>query len=346
MNQYTSETLLEADRVLQKFKYVSIDWKRLRIIACKNAIRLFALPPWDFPGCQPKSHRAFPSHCFMWNVINFCYDTAVNGRLVKFIVENNDKPLAGAYAMERCFYRLFGDDPIDPAALLFHIGTPAKFREVFRGVNEMPLLEERFEFLLEACRVLDERFGGDVMGLIKEADYRAFGTEARPGIVELLVKWFPQAFGQDWFRDESRFFSLEGKTFHFLKRSQLFALMYHDRAVASGGALQPLRDAEEIGPIADYALPKSYAAEGVLFYREDLADHIARALPIPRHSQPEVEIRLAFMLAHAEELRLINELRADRGLCPIHVGHLDYYRWERGRSNEGLNHHLTYTTDY
>ena len=350
MNRYTEETLAAAREVEPSFKYVKIDRRRLQEVAEENADKVSSdLPAWDCPLVQPAAHHAFPSQEAFGNAINFDYDKSIDGKLVKFEVPHPDpgkKPFMGAYAMQRCIYRLAEEKPLTVERMRSVLVDFETFRAAFRGTNEMPLLEERYDMLHEVCNVLATKFAGDIMQLIKRADYRAFGDEKTPGIVELLVKEFPLAFGEDHFKDEHCFFVPHGRKFVFNKRAQLFALMYHDRAVNSGDALRPLRDPESIGPIADYELPKSYVADGVLVYNETLSNHIANALEIRSHMQPEIEIRLAFTLVHTEELHIMNRIRKTRGLPPIHVGHLDYYRWERGRAAKHLNHHLTHTTDY
>jgi len=347
-NNFLKETVASTWETMPSFRHVKIDADRLAEIADANALREFVLPRWDFPGCYPAANHAFPSHRFFVDCVNFCYDNSrrnEDGELIKFRTKTlHGKPVSGALAMDAIFYKLFVENSIDPKRLRRAIGTFSKFKRTFRGTTSLPLMRARWERLMESCTVLQEGFGGDVFNLLEEGDYRAFGENGRKGAVEILTECFPRTFGEDKFID-TNYFTPAGRKFYFYKRAQLFVVEYHDRAVASRGELPLIKDIEEIGPIADYELPKSYVVDGVLKYSPELQYAIERAMPIERHSQPEIEIRAALTWAHHFELAWINGVRRRKNLAPIHIGHLDYWRWERGRKNT-LNHHLCFTPDY
>ncbi|HUZ92983.1 MAG TPA: queuosine salvage family protein [Candidatus Paceibacterota bacterium] len=352
MNHYTEETARNIELAYASFRHVKIDHERLACVAREHALGEYLLPKCDDYRAYPVSNKAFISREFFADVINFCFDHSNrtgDGRFFAFRARTGRDILSGSYAMASRWNTLFGERPVTTAALRPLIATRSRFQRNFRGVNSMPLLGERFRMLHEACDVLDRKFGGDPANIVEEANYRSFGVHGRIGMVDLLIECFPHAFGGDWFYD-MQYFTPTEKMFYFMKRAQLFALMYHNRAVASQGgpdALRPLADPEDIGPIADYILPKRYVEDGVLLYDAELSDAITRALPIVRHSRKEVEIRLAFVKAHLDELRIMNEERAKAGLDPIHVGHLDWHRWSRRTAGGArVNHHLCYTTDY
>ena len=72
------------------------------------------------------------------------------------------------------------------------------------------------------------------------------------GLVELLVQNFGSAYAdaQSLRIDGTRYF------LSFDKRAQLVAVMLHDRALDSNGILPVVEDIDDVGPIADYELPK------------------------------------------------------------------------------------------
>jgi hypothetical protein len=351
-NPFLLGTKRSIELTLPSFKHVKIDEKKLAEVAEANALKSFEMPNWVFLGCEPKSNEAFPSHCFFWNAINFCFDCPDgSGGIRKFTARSVSvsgakvRPLSGSYAMETRFYKIFGEEPITASSLAPHIETFSKFKNKFEGVNSMPLLKERWQFLCECVEALSRHFSGDVMNILEEGGYRAFGRGDSPGVVEILIDFFPETFGGDIFIDSAGYFKPRNRLFYFLKRVQLFVLAYHERALASRGELRPIEGAEEIGPIVDYILPKRYVADGILVYGDELKAKIEKAEPIVMHSQEEIEIRAATFLAFCKELQAINGHRTNSELPPIHTGELDYYRWSR-RGGSQQNHHISFTMDY
>ncbi len=350
-NHFLRETLGSIGAVLPDFRHVRVDWERLNFVAEENALMDYDLPCWDFSGCYPQSDEAALSHFFWGNVINFCFDHSRgngDGELLKFKVRNCDgKIISGSFGMQSCFYRTYKELPITTEDLKARIGTFSKFEEMFRGVDSsMPLLSQRWEMLNEAIVVLENRFGGQVQNLLEEGCYRAFGEGGgtQPGMVELLVDYFPNAFGDDKFIDYKGCFNPPGKAFYFYKRAQLFVMMYHGRALRSGGKLKSIDGIEEIGPLVDYIIPKRYVADSVLVYGDELREKIERALPIERHSREVLEIRLGTYLAFWKELEIINKIRAMGCIEPIHVGHLDYRRFSRSDGGK-FKHYFCPCTD-
>lgn len=347
MNPYFDQTMDACSNLLGRAKHVEVDADRLEDVAREIALSEFKLPSWNVPLVYPERNEAFVSHCFWMNVINFCYghcepDGSTDGKIRKFKARGADgKIWKGAVGLQATLYRLFGENIILASDMRKVLGSYSQFKRNFRGVSSLlPLSACRYDLLVEACQTLEQRFYGDPSRILVEGDYHCFyRSDGGSGVVRLLVNCFPYVFGADHTR-------IPGVgEFHFMKRAQLFAMIYHGRAMSSGGELQPLRDPEDIGPIVDYQLPKGYLADGIFHYGKWLKRKIDKAIPIRENSLAEVEIRAATFWAHAIELEVINIERLRHGLPPIHVGHLDYYRWMRGREAEG-NHHLCLTTNY
>lgn len=331
--------------------HVTFDREALLNVAYEHALGEFELPKWDMPWVEPQGHKAFARHCFWWNVINFCFSFPSHknpGSIKKFqAYDVYGNIQIGSCAMAACFYRNFGDFPVYARDMRRVLKSFSKFKKIFRGANSsMPMLKKRYRMLCEACDVLEDRFDGDPFNILEEGNFTVI-REDGTGILRLLVDAFPTVFRSDTFFNDGSgngVFSPIGN-FYFLKRAQLFLLMYHDRAVQSNGALSPLRDVFHIGPIADYQLPRGYRADGILKYSPNLACAVDNAKPLYAGGKAELEIRIATTFACWEELSLFNYLRDDAGLPSIHMGHLDFWRWKRGKSSEG-NPHLCFTTNY
>lgn len=341
MNGYSVRAMQSWERLPRK-KHVQVDYERLSMHAKSVAEEPFLLPVWDEEGVYPSAHASFPSHCFWHNVVNFCFsyrDPTQNGKLEEFrTIDSLGGERAGSTGMRACFYRIFGEKPIGAPRIRQIAEKPERTRQFFLGHSEIPLIEERRKFLLDASEVISERYRNDPAHILEEGNYRAFGSKSGPGVVDLLVRDFPAVFGSDSTR-------LGNDSFPFLKRAQLFVLEYHGRAVASGGVLPPIEDIGELGPIVDYEIPRYYHNAEILSYSGPLLEYICNCVPIPSRSPMEIELRGATLYAFYWELVIINQVRAECSLPPIHIGHLDFDRWKRGREIT-TPHHLCLTTDY
>jgi hypothetical protein len=344
---YYSKTTIESYKAI-KPKFVNIDEARLIAHAEKYATHDFILPRWDTKGVHPQNNLAFPSHCFWHNVVNFCYGhprRMKNGRILKFRTRDvYGITRSGSYAMGACFYREFGERPILAEDMLPHVESLSKVKKFFRGAVSIPLISERWELLTEAVCRLEEYFKGDPKNILEEGRYKAFGVRRdEPGIVDVLIKFFPETFGSDKFVLECG--GHKPLEFNLYKRAQLFVLEYHGRAAQSSGELKPISDIEEIGPIADYELPKALRAEGIFRYSEELEAAIKNLKPIIPNSLPEIELRAGLIFAIHRWLLFVNSFRKELSLAPIHIGHADHFWWELGRKTKE-NHHLCFTTNY
>lgn len=346
MNRYTLEIIRNWKEMPKNS--VKINEDKLYAEAEKNACNEFILPKWDEPYINPFNHTAFVSHIFWHNVVNFCYGHPYtenkDGTIKKFKARDiSGKIHYGSYAMAACFYRRFAEYPILYKDILPFIKTFSQMKKFFKGFNSMPMLQKRWMMLTESAIVLDVFFQGDPRNILEEGNYKAFGSREKPGIVDILVDKFRLTFGSD---SAVIISPLKVFYFYFYKRAQLFILEYNGRAVQSGGALKPIEDINELGPIADYELPRSYNASGIFSYNDYLRDLIQKKEPVFSKSSIEIEIRTATVWAQVKELEMINEIRKKKDLSELNIGHLDYYRWNMGRQLKNINHRICLTTDY
>lgn len=327
-------------------EFVSVNEAKLRECAMRSAREELMLPRWDVAGVHPRNNRAFLTHIFWHNVVNFAFThfggTRRDGQRHRFETRTCfGERVAGSFAMGVCFYRAFGEQMIYAKDMLRHCETLGRTKKFFRGYTGMPLLGERRELLLEACVVLEHDFAGNPWHVWEEGNFCAYGTEEKPGIVDILIGKFPRDFRDDAeFRTPSR-----ALKFFFNKRAHLAVMMYQGRAEYAPDELSRIQDIYELGPVSDYVLPQTYQSDGIFEYSAELEEMIALGVAVQAGSQMELEIRGATVFAQARELELQNKRRQHLGLPSRHMGHIDYSRWRRASSVPG-NHHLCMTTAY
>jgi hypothetical protein len=334
MNPYAESCAFVADDP----KHVFIDLYPLKKIAVEFAHRGDLItPPWReevFPESDEKIIEFFG----VVNSINFCFtDFLTNNKFDVEYPEGSGKIWRGAFAMTAAMRRALDDgiNILDPR-ILYQL-TSNDVKHIFRHVSTpIPMLKERFINLQNVGKVLSY-WCGSFTRIFREADYKLFSNG--DGIVEKLAVFFES------YRDVSRY---RGRFIEFYKRAQLFPLVYHGRALSSNGALQPIRDPENFGPIADYEVPKVLRALGILIYEQQLAEMVDRVVVLPKNSNKEIEIRAQTVNAMAKLLEAINKIRVSNGLNLITMVELDYAIWSAGRTPEykKIRHHYTYTTAY
>lgn len=320
---YVKETLMSWFTV--KHRFVDTDEARIAAVASKNAVaRKLRLPHWVENGVFPRDSRAFASEIFFHNAVNFCYTDPSGRENGVFTVRYGRRTFRGSMAMAACFYRAFGEKRIKAGDVARHIRNRKAMERFFDGENRIPMLEERLKLLTETVTVLDAFFDGDPLNVFEEGGFRAFGENGRPGIVDILMRKFPLTFGQD-------IAEIDGRKLYFLKRPQLLVLEYQGRISFRSEGFREISDIDQIGPICDYELPKTYVEDKAMRLHPDLAEQIRRGQPLAPDSRAVAEIRGGTYWSVIKEVSLINEVRNTVGLPRIHVGHVDHGRHMRGK---------------
>lgn len=322
-------------------RYITISYEALARVADALAEKIPQAPDWKIDEVFPDDNKAFVSQLLYLNAINFGF-SLFNPPHEKFTIEETypgiNVRIAGSSAAAACFYRYFGEEPANAEEMCEITESLEKTRDFFQGINELPLLELRRKNLHEVSRAMIE---SDPMQLLKDADWRAFPREG-PGVVALLIIKFPHAYGQDRKVTE---YKKKKWDLPFLKRAQLFALMYQGRAMHSDGELPLLRDPETIGPISDYRVPNGLRHLKILKYSKELRAKIDHQKIISAGSAEETEIRAATIYAMRKLMELINEKRKARNVSRWTMVELDNHIWSIGRKAD-FYHHLTPTANY
>jgi hypothetical protein len=215
--------------------------------------------------------------------------------------------------------------PVTDSAWLANVSAGA-LQEVFSGTGEIPLFAERLHNLREAGRMLQVRWRGDVLHLLKAARGSALRT------VWLVVTSFPS------FRDQARY---DGRTIFFWKRAQIFAADLHN--AFSGTGWGHFHDIDRLTAFADYKLPQVLRELGVISYRPDLAEKIDCGLALDPGGEDEIEIR-------AMTVRAVEKFREAFGAAGKTVTSLqiDNWLWQLGQKDRfrGKPYHRCRTIFY
>ncbi len=326
---YWTEKIIEfwTDSNIPK-RFVSINTQALSKLAQDFAGRDFKVPTWQLSGVFPKSDFAFLSQLIYECAIDFCF-TNPQRPTERFRVGDH----TGSLAMAKCFYRHFGERAIYSHEIQKITNSEIDIRYFFRGDTEIPLLGERTRNLHEIAKNMNYWFGDNPRKFFESAQYRIFPKQGSSGLLLTLESCFPESFAVDADR------------LCFRKRSQLLALIYQGRAIHSDGQLPLLKDADQIGPIADCAVPNALSEMKILKYSPKLAEKINRREEIRSNSQEETEIRAATVFAVSQILEQINTLRSYREQSEVTILELDNVLWSLGRQST-LPYHITQTTAY
>lgn len=316
---------------------ICVNDERIANVARKMAREKCETPGWNEP-IFPKNFADFMKFILIANTVNFCFTDPWTK--LKFAVNYDGTLWRGSMAMAACLKRALDEGkPLFNSDYLENL-TPEEVENIFRtsyqvGENPIPLLSQRRTALTELGKNLKKDFGGSFLAIYEISGFRAFN--AGKGLVELLIKHFPA------FNDISVF---KGRTIQFQKRAQLLAMVFQGRAMADLTRPFPiLKDADALGPIADYAVPAALEDMGILVYSQGLKRKIVEREIIQKNSREEIEIRAQSTYAMWKLMKEINKIRPLIGRGTINMMELDYMIWKIGRGVE-TPHHLTPTTAY
>lgn len=327
MNNPYVKTLEQA---LKNLDFISVNETKLQELIERMKQEELGIPDWAVPNVQPpidcKPAKWIDFTCWI-NTVNFAF-TNFKEPWSKFTIEHPEGTFwKGAFALEASFLRAHDEGiPVFDAEYMSQISL-REVGHIFRPINgkhKIPLIKERLEIFREVGKVLLESYKGSWFNLFLDGNWRAFNKGY--GIVEQLVANFPSFNDRRIYKEH---------LLEFNKRAQLLVMMYHGRAVNSGGRMPLIQDIEDIGPIADYEVPKALKFLGVLEYVTDFEAAIKNREVIQPGDQRETENRLAMSYAMK---RICDEVG-------INMAQADFYIWNMGRESSEP-HILVPTTDY
>ena len=147
-----------------------------------------------------------------------------------------------------------------------------EFKSILKGNVEIPLLEERYKTVVDISKIVNEKMNGNFYKFIKDItlDTKLF---------DIIISNFES------FKDERKY---NGKTIYFYKLAQLLTSdILHIREKLEGINV----DYSNLIGCADYKIPQTLRALGIIEYNDELSNIIDLKKPIEISSKYEVEIR-------------------------------------------------------
>ena len=147
-----------------------------------------------------------------------------------------------------------------------------EFKSILKGNVEIPLLEERYKTVVDISKIVNEKMNGNFYKFIKDItlDTKLF---------DIIISNF------EYFKDERNY---NGKTIYFYKLAQLLTSdILHIREKLEGINV----DYSNLIGCADYKIPQTLRALGIIEYNDELSNIIDLKEQIEISSKYEVEIR-------------------------------------------------------
>ena len=170
--------------------------------------------------------------------------------------------------------------------------TLKEFRNILSGSIEIPLLEERYKTLVNISNVVNDKMNGNFYEYIK-----VYTKDT--DLFNLIIDNFSS------FTDEREY---NGKKIYFYKLAQLLTSdILHMRMLLEN----ILIDVSNLVGCADYKIPQTMRAIGILEYSKNLGKIIDSKLEIEQSSSYEVEIRASMLVVIDYISKKINADRID-----------------------------------
>lgn len=298
------------------------------------------IPSWDYKDIylQSNDFEELASYFLILNSINYCFfhldattskdHTAPRSSGLRF----SDGKISGA-TLAASRLTLYWDTLRDPF-FLADIDADRLATEIFKAPVPIPMLEDRAASLRETGRFLSalKNQGRTLRMFIDSWDGDAYR------VAEAIAQYMP------------------GWLDPFLKRSQLFVGMLYGRCQYNEDCPFKEESLARLTVFADYRLPQTLIALGILVPNPALSRTLARHELIPANARSELEIRAGTIVGADELIRYLNVVRQDNR--PVNALHVDYLLWKMARETKKGDgpqqphlkampeHHRTYTTHY
>lgn len=151
------------------------------------------------------------------------------------------------------------------------------FKSILEGNVEIPLLEERYHTVIEVSNIVNRTMNGNFYEYIKN-------VTSDKKLLEIIINNFPS------FKDEREY---HGKTVYFYKLAQLLTSdILHLREILEKIDV----DYSNLLGCADYKIPQTLRALGIVLYSDKLAEMIDNKIEVEPSSEIEVEIRASMIV--------------------------------------------------
>ena len=245
-------------------KYVSINYKKLneyiKTIDIKKIKFWLSNNPYDL--FEMKIDKVI-NFILLFDSINYCF-----WGQPKWTIETIEGKKDGSDAL---LYTLLNyvkkSDRVDFSNVSFK-----EFSNILKGNVDIPFLKERYNTIVSICNVVNEKMNGNFYNYIKEINK---DTE----LFKIIINNFSN------FCDERDY---DNEKIYFYKLAQLLTSdILHIKELINGTKV----DYSHLVGCADYKIPQTLRALGILEYNEELSEIVDNKEIIDKNSKYEVEIR-------------------------------------------------------
>lgn len=318
------EILTRIESSAQKLSYININDKEIEKFAAnmkRSDLRISEIAlvkyKWELDDLLQL--------IFFFNSMNFCFWAEKDKQ--KWTIEIDGEILDGSIALFRLLEFQLHKNPdfLDTKNILAM--KFQEFEKYFKGNPQIPLIEERYENFVNTAKILEEKFNGKFLKILKIS-----GSDSVT-MLDIINTNF------NTFKDFSKY---KGEKVFFQKRAQLQVKMVNDALLSKGK--KGLENLVILTAFADYKVPQILRYFKILKYDKDLAKKVDHLELIEKDSEIENEIRIATIWA----IELIRQ-KLSKKFPGITASHIDSYLWKKSQlisKKVLLPYHRTYTTAY
>lgn len=255
---------MSCDYVATNSKYVSINYEKLdeyiKIIDCEKIKFWLSSNPYNLFDMGIAKTINF---MLIFDSIDYCF-----WGQPKWTIETIDGKKDGSDALLYALLNYVKNlNKIDFTNVSFE-----EFSNILKGNIEIPFLRERYNTVISICNVVNKRMNGNFYSYIKDINV---DTE----LFDIIINNFAD------FCDEREY---DGNKVYFYKLAQLLTSdILHIKELISGTKV----DYSHLVGCADYKIPQTLRALGILKYNDELSNIIDNKVLIDKNSKYEVEIR-------------------------------------------------------
>lgn len=255
---------MSCDYVATNSKYVSINYEKLdeyiKTIDCEKIKFWLSSNPYNLFDMDIEKIINF---MLIFDSIDYCF-----WGQPKWTIETIDGKKDGSDALLYALLNYVKNlGKIDFTNVSFE-----EFSNILKGNVEIPFLRERYNTVISICNVVNKRMNGNFYSYIKDINV---DTE----LFDIIINNFAD------FCDEREY---DVNKVYFYKLAQLLTSdILHIKELISGTKV----DYSHLVGCADYKIPQTLRALGILKYNDELSNIIDNNMLIDKNSKYEVEIR-------------------------------------------------------
>ena len=310
--------------VTEGVEHISNQWIHDLVLTQEQQVP--ASPLWDNTYHFYDGTERTVNWLLLLDALNFCF-WAEKGH-ERWRISYKGETLNGYWAEAAALKRAVEEGiPLWDAAYLSTISedTVASIFRPIEGSESIPLLEQRVLHIREVGRVLQEKYAGQFVQAIQQANKNAIE------LVQVLAWNFPS------FNDVVRY---RGHEVRFFKRAQICVADIH--GAFNGKQWGAFTDLSKLTIFADYKLPQILRHYGILAYHPVLARRIDDQELLEQGGEEEVEIRAATIWA----CELLRRAMQRQGYI-MNAADIDSKLWSLSQNTEHMRpYHRVYTQFY